>query len=336
MRLLKVGPHGELSLTEDFVHDIPPYAILSHTWGADKDEVTFDDLVKGLGKRKHGYTKIEFCGKQARKDGLKYIWVDTCCINKANHTELSEAITSMFRWYRDAVKCYAYLSDVFARKHDNNGQTQRTWESAFRISRWFTRGWTLQELLAPKSVKFFSREGELLGDKKILEQQIHEITGVPITALRGKPLSHFSVDERMRWAAKRGTKREEDKAHCLAGIFEIFIPLMYGEGEHAFKRLQEEIDKRSSKKTTAVIRPGTRLTLLGTSTPPAHVHWMVTRPVNPLLTGREDLLQELTGIVSDTVKKPLNKAQCRIIITGMGGQGKSEICLQLALRVRQV
>jgi WD40 repeat protein len=91
MRLLKVGRRGELSLTEDFVHNIPPYAILSHTWGADKDEVTFDDMAEGPGKSKHGYTKMEFCGKQARKNGLEYLWVDTCCINKANHTELSEA-----------------------------------------------------------------------------------------------------------------------------------------------------------------------------------------------------------------------------------------------------
>jgi Heterokaryon incompatibility protein (HET) len=248
MRLLKVGRCGELSLTEDFVHNIPPYAILSHTWGADKDEVTFDDLVKGLGKSKHGYTKMEFCGKQARKDGLEYIWVDTCCINKANHTELSEAITSMFRWYHDAAKCYVYLSNVSARKRDNNGQTQRTWESAFRISKWFTRGWTLQELLAPKSVEFFSREGDLLGDKNMLEQQIHEITGIPITALRGSPLPHFSINERLRWAAKRETKKKEDKAYCLLGIFDIFMPLLYGEGENAFIRLQKEIGASSKSK----------------------------------------------------------------------------------------
>ncbi|KAI9870748.1 MAG: Vegetative incompatibility protein HET-E-1, partial [Watsoniomyces obsoletus] len=141
----------------------------------------------GAGKGKAGYGKIQFCGDQARKDQLQHFWVDTCCIDKTNHVELPEAITSMFRWYRNAVKCYVYLSDVSARKRDKNDQTRRTWEPAFRNSRWFTRGWTLQELLAPKSVRFFSREGDLLGDKMMLEQQIHEITGVPITALRGKP-----------------------------------------------------------------------------------------------------------------------------------------------------
>jgi hypothetical protein len=249
MRLLTLNPRGQLILTKNFVEkDIPPYVILSHTWGEDSDEVTLNDLENGRGKSKPGYAKIQFCGDQARKDGMQYFWVDTCCIDKANHVELSEAITSMFRWYRDAVKCYVYLSDVSARKRDNNGQTRRMWESAFRISRWFTRGWTLQELLAPESVEFFSQEGELLGDKKMLEHEIHEITGIPITALHGASLSHFSVDERMRWAAKRDTKRKEDKAYCLLGIFDVFMPLIYGEGDNAFIRLKEEIDKCSRSK----------------------------------------------------------------------------------------
>ena len=247
MRLLKIGSRGELSLTKDIVDNIPPYAILSHTWGADHDEVTFDDLENGLGKSKAGYAKLQFCGKQTRKDGLEYFWVDTCCINKANNTELSEAITSMFRWYREAVKCYVYLSDVSVRKR-NNDQTERTWEFAFRRSRWFTRGWTLQELIAPQSVEFFSREGERLSNKSMFERQIHEITEIPIAALRGTSLSHFSVDERLRWAAKRDTKRKEDKAYCLLGIFNVFIPLIYGEGENAFIRLKDGIDRPSRSK----------------------------------------------------------------------------------------
>jgi hypothetical protein len=178
--------------------------------------------------------------------------VDRFCINKANHTELSEAIASMFRWYRGAAKCYVYLSDVSVRNNDNN-RTKRTWKSDFRRSRWFTRGWTLQELIAPASVEFFSREGERLGNKNTLEGQIHEITQIPIAALRGTPLSYFIVDERMRWAAKRDTKRKEDKAYCLLGIFDVFIPLIYGEGENAFVRLKEEIDKSSRSKWSTVI-----------------------------------------------------------------------------------
>lgn len=251
MRLLKLSSRGKLSLTEDLVDNVPSYAILSHTWGADNDEVTFADLQNGTYRRKLGYLKIQFCGEQARKDGINHFWVDTCCINKANHAELSEAITSMFRWYRDAVKCYVYLADVSARKrkHNSDGQTQYAWEADFRISRWFTRGWTLQELLAPKSVEFFSREQECLGDKSTLVQQIHEITRIPVDALRGTPLSHFLPAEKLRWAAKRQTKRKEDQAYCLLGIFDLFIPLIYGEGENAFVRLQDEISKRSGMDT---------------------------------------------------------------------------------------
>jgi hypothetical protein len=156
----------------------------------------------------------------------------------------------MFRWYRDAIKCYVYLSDVSARNRESNGQAQRTWEPGFRKSRWFTRGWTLQELLAPKHVEFFSQEDELLGDKEMLEQQIHEVTGIPVAALHGSPMSHFSVEERMRWVANRDTKRKEDKAYCLLGIFDIFMPLMYGEGENAFKRLKEEINRCSGELST--------------------------------------------------------------------------------------
>jgi Heterokaryon incompatibility protein (HET) len=246
MRLLTFDSHGELRLTVDFIEHIPPYAILSHTWGADGDEVTFTDLKDGSGKNKAGHDKIQFCGEQASKDGLTHFWVDTCCIDKANHAELSEAIISMFRWYRDAVKCYVYLSDVSIRKKINN-ETERTWESQFRKSRWFKRGWTLQELIAPKSVDFFSKEREFLGDKGTLEQQIHEITGISITALRRAPLSHFSVDERMRWAETRQTKRKEDKAYCLLGIFDVSMSLRYGEAEKELIRLRKKIDKSTSK-----------------------------------------------------------------------------------------
>jgi hypothetical protein len=112
MRLLKLNSGGQISLAGDFINDVPPYAILSHTWGSDNDEVTFNDLNNGTGNNKKGYAKIQFCAEQARKNGLEYFWVDTCCINKAHGPELQEAITSMFRWYRRADQCYVYLSDV--------------------------------------------------------------------------------------------------------------------------------------------------------------------------------------------------------------------------------
>ena len=114
MRLLELKDNGKFSLTNDIVIDIPPYAILSHTWGRDNEEVTFKDLMESSGNAKAGYKKLQFCREQAARDGLQYFWVDTCCIDKSNNTELSEAINSMFRWYRNTAKCYVYLSDVSA------------------------------------------------------------------------------------------------------------------------------------------------------------------------------------------------------------------------------
>jgi hypothetical protein len=247
MRLLELKDNSKFSLTEDIVIDIPRYAILSHTWGRDDEEVNFKDLMEDSGKTKAGYRKLQFCGEQAARDGLQYCWVDTCCIDKANSAELQEAINSMFRWYRAAERCYVYLSDVSTSGHDPALSVQSL-QSAFRESRWFTRGWTLQELIAPRSVEFFCSNGNQLGDKKSLERQLHEITGISVLALQGTPLSEFSIKERMSWAENRETKREEDKAYSLLGIFDIHMPLIYGEGaKNAFGRLQEEVDKRLRK-----------------------------------------------------------------------------------------
>ncbi|TVY31662.1 Vegetative incompatibility protein [Lachnellula occidentalis] len=250
MRLLEYNDDGDFSLT-DFGVEIPEsYAILSHTWGVDGEEVTFRDLMDGTGKSKAGYEKIRFCGEQARRDGLKYSWVDTCCIDKSNHSELSEAITSMFRWYQNAVKCYVYLSDVSTNDHDHDqvNLSLQSWQPAFRDSRWFTRGWTLQELIAPLSVEFFCSNRRRLGDKKSLQGQLCDITGIAASALEGATLSTFSVKKRMSWVESRQTKREEDMAYSLLGIFDVQIPLIYGEGAtEAFKRLQQELYKRSRK-----------------------------------------------------------------------------------------
>ena len=246
MRLLQCRDTGEFSLTKDFLNNeaIPPYAILSHTW-EDGQEVTFKDLTDGIGKSKSGYDKIQFCGQQAERDGLQYFWVDTCCIDKSNHVELQKAINSMFRWYQKAAKCYVYLSDVpIAKRKVSDGDSEYAWEPAFRQSRWFARGWTLQELLAPILVEFFSRERRKLGDKRSLRQQIHEITGIPVATLSGARLSKFSDKERFSWIQSRQTKVEEDKAYSLLGIFDVEMPLRYGEGSaSAFKRLDEEIEK---------------------------------------------------------------------------------------------
>ncbi|KAK7183229.1 vegetative incompatibility protein HET-E-1 [Paraphaeosphaeria sporulosa] len=151
----------------------------------------------------------------------------------------------MFRWYQNVTKCYVYLSDVLTKERKLEDMlTQLSWESAFKLSRWFTRGWTLQELLAPNIVEFFTQEWERLGDKISLGFLIQKITGIPCEALDGAPLSRFSVDERLRWKGDRETKREEDAWYSLAGIFDVEIAPAYSEGAaSAFKRLKGEIDK---------------------------------------------------------------------------------------------
>jgi hypothetical protein len=246
MRLLKHLPEDDsFELTTFDDNSAPPYAILSHTWTADQ-EVTYKELLEDTGRNKSGYAKLRFCGERAAAEGLEYFWVDTCCIDKTTSDELSTAINSMFRWYQRAARCYVYLTDVSVPEGVVNPEIYRiSWEQAFRHSRWFTRGWTLQELLAPDKVEFFSRESKRLGSRISLEQEIHEITMIPAEALRGQKLSEFSVEERMRWAAGRTTTVKEDKIYCLMGIFGVFLPLIYGEGEqYATLRLKEEIKKR--------------------------------------------------------------------------------------------
>ncbi|KAM3067386.1 hypothetical protein ACMFMG_005257 [Clarireedia jacksonii] len=260
MRLLQLKDNSEFTLVEYIGKNIPRYAILSHTWGADHEEVTFRDLKENTAKCKAGYRKLTFCGQQAAKDGLQYFWVDTCCIDKSSSAELAEAINSMFRWYQNAAKCYVYLSDVSISSLDlGDPSSQQIWKPAVLRSRWFTRGWTLQELISPKFVEFFSVDGEKLGDKISLIQDIHSITGISIQALQGSPLSEFSIDERMSWAVRRETGREEDAVYSLLGIFDVYMPLLYGEGkEKALARLQKEIKEfpnnsnRSTPKTERV------------------------------------------------------------------------------------
>ena len=197
MRLLsRSTDHNHLQLTSFDDDDVPPYSILSHTW-IDGQEVTYQDLMSGTGKDKSGYTKIKFCVDKAADDGVQYSWVDTCCIDKSTSDELSTAINSMFKWYQRAEKCYVFLSDVHTPEQCTDPETsQIIWEDAFRNSRWFKRGWTLQELLAPGIIEFFSNEGTLLGTKITLEKEIHQVTKIPLAALRGQtPLSEFSIDD---------------------------------------------------------------------------------------------------------------------------------------------
>jgi hypothetical protein len=234
MRLLH---SGTLKLKEFPDNGIPKYAILSHTWG--DDEVSFKDMQGYFVKRRKGYSKIQGCCKKAASHGFKYIWVDTCCIDKSSSAELSEAINSMYQWYRNAKRCYAYLADV---PTDTDPYST---DSAFAKSRWFTRGWTLQELIAPSSLVFLSVDWHEIGEKSDLRDTISAITGINTEILGGEDLRMASIAQRMAWASKRETTRSEDIAYCLMGIFDVNMPLLYGEGERSFIRLQEEIMKDS-------------------------------------------------------------------------------------------
>jgi hypothetical protein len=275
MRLLKRLPNGVFELISFDDDNPPPYAILSHTW-TDDEEVTYDELVAGTGKDKAGYAKIRFCGEKAAQDGLQYFWVDTCSINKSTLQELQTAINSMFRWYQRASKCYIYLSYIQVPDEVIDTQAFRvTWEQAFQRSRWFTPGWTLQELLAPASVEFFSKEGKRLGSRIFLEQEIHEITKIPIRVLRGQSLTDSSVEERMSWAARRTTTLKEDKVYCLLGIFQIFLPLIYGEA-YATLRLREEIQRRQEGWGTESLQDLTRAFLAENGSISLYEHMQLT------------------------------------------------------------
>jgi hypothetical protein len=224
-------------LEEFFGDKISPYTILSHTWG--DDEVTFADLthhpVAAAGK--DGHRKIDFTCAQTLLDGHGHAWVDTCCIDKSSSAELSEAINSMFDWYAASVVCYAYLSDVI----------EADGHASFEKSRWFTQGWTLQELLAPTDVVFFDSNWTRLGMKLETSNFLSIVTGIDTDILlQPTRLQSCCVAKKMSWAAHRKTTRSEDAAYSLLGIFNINMPLLYGEGTRAFIRLQEEIIRRSS------------------------------------------------------------------------------------------
>ena len=249
---------------EEFYGDsIPKYAILSHTWGS--EEVSFQDIQAlrttniatidsgmDLPSDKEGWLKIGLTAREAIEDGLEYIWIDTCCIDKSSSAELTEAINSMYQWYAKAAECYAYMSDVpakWAQKYQfplgdepDEFPVYESMQSPFTKSRWFTRGWTLQELIAPTRLKFYAENFEYIGRKSHMARLISIITGIDIYILLvPEGLSDICIARKMSWASSRMTTRIEDEAYCLLGLFGVNIPLIYGEGKRAFRRLQEEI-----------------------------------------------------------------------------------------------
>ena len=234
------------------------YAILSHTWSV--GEISFTDIQRPeLARKKLGWHKIEQTCRVAAERGIRYVWIDTCCIDKSSSAELSEAINSMFAWYKASAECYVHLEDLDGWACDSdlhhslwagNSDLGRfgclicdpVLAAALPACRWFTRGWTLQELIAPKNLYFYDRNWERRGMKSSLKTVLSGITKIdPETLLDPERLSLIPVGKRMSWAASRETTRVEDMAYCLLGIFGVNMPLIYGEGANAFLRLQEAV-----------------------------------------------------------------------------------------------
>ncbi|KAK0625085.1 heterokaryon incompatibility protein-domain-containing protein, partial [Bombardia bombarda] len=250
MRLLRTDTLQLEEFTGDYNGQ---YAILSHTW--EEGEVSLQDMLL-VAKDVHltspeaqtviakaGYRKIKEFARVAAADGFSHVWADTCCIDKTSSAELSEAINSMFRWYKNGARCYVYLADVPDGWDDGL-------EAAWLLSgRWFTRGWTLQELIAPADLVFYSSTWTLGPTKEDIITTISQITGIDVKTLATGDCSSISVADRMRWASMRATTRIEDMAYCLLGIFDVNMPMLYGEGEKAFLRLQEEICRNSNDHT---------------------------------------------------------------------------------------
>ncbi|KXT08484.1 hypothetical protein AC579_4427 [Pseudocercospora musae] len=239
----------------------PRYAVLSHTWG-DQETPYLDFLfltselpanalgavqvlLRNPSKDTEGFRKIQECCQLARNRGLEWLWIDTCCIDKSSSAELSEAINSMWQWYADAVECYVYLRDVPI----SPGQLGTSMGlSVFSRARWFTRGWTLQELLAPKNVVFYNNRWQMIATKAQIGSQLSSITRIPLVFLEGTYAASdstiCSVAMKMSWLSRRQTTRTEDMAYCMLGLFDVHMPLIYGEGRKAFMRLQMEILKK--------------------------------------------------------------------------------------------
>jgi tetratricopeptide (TPR) repeat protein len=305
MRLLHSDARDRLILTDFRGKPIPPYAVLSHRW-SDSETLIEDISNQNYKEKEEGYRKLQFCAERAAQDGLQYFWIDTCCIDRWDNNERSKAINSMFQWYQNAARCYVFLSDVSLSAGTETAACS-DWEASFRASAWFTRGWTLQELIAPVSVEFFSCEGQRIGDKTSLNQLLHEITDIPVAALRNCPLDQFSTSERRRWVENRRTTEEEDIVYCLLGLLGVYMPTTYGEGtENALRRLQAEVEGAGSAPS---IIPFSR---------------------NQSFVGRELQLAELEAKFFSS-----EQTTTTLAIVGPGGTGKSQLALEAAYRTKQ-
>ena len=239
------------------------YAILSHRW-IDSTEVDYEDMTD-LAKMDRqerdeirgrlGYKKIVDTCKQAKRDGYEWVWIDTCCIDKRSSAELSEAINSMYRWYANANICYAYLHDFDGSSFPNQSDYQKYGESN-GWPEWFSRGWTLQEMIAPRNLQFFNKHWRPIGDKKGFAWRLQQITRVPCGILAdGLEGNRPCVAQIISWADCRTTTRVEDRAYSLMGLLDVNMPMLYGEGKKAFHRLQLEIIRSSNDQSIFIQDP---------------------------------------------------------------------------------
>ena len=243
MRLINCTSQGLGEVAET---SRPEYAILSHRWEPNKHQVSYQDFNRGeVSTHDRDWAKIHATRKVALEEGLNLVWIDTCCFDKTSSAETSESINSMFRWYSNSKVCLAYLFDFDSQPPDALSNLGK--------SEWFYRGWTLQELIAPKRMQFYDCNWVYFGTRKELASQIATITGIDEGILSsinpGSLLPEIPIARRMSWAANRQTSRVEDKAYSLLGLFDVNIPMLYGEGERAFIRLQEEILKETTDLT---------------------------------------------------------------------------------------
>jgi hypothetical protein len=299
MRLI----NAETERLEEFLgQDIPPYMILSHTWG--EGEVLFDDLTDSAhAATKAAYPKIRETCRLAREKSLPFVWVDTCCIDKKSSAELTEAINSMYMWYQRAAVCVVYLADFPA------GGSLDT--NLFQCH-WFTRGWTLQELIASREIAFYDQRWTQVGTKKGLADRLTQITGIDLDVIRHvQPPSAFSVAQRMSWAASRKTTRVEDEAYCLMGLFGIHMPMLYGEGRAAFRRLQEEI-----------IRTTQDLTIFAWTDPSVRA-------------SKPEQSRIFSGVLADSAVAFSNSGSLRLLMTASARLGEASVTSRgIKLRAR--
>jgi hypothetical protein len=263
-----------LHFEEFFDDDVPDYVILSHRWFSQREELTYRDFLDGRKRESKGWTKITALCEKALSHKYEWVWIDTCCIDKTSSAELTEAINSAFRWCQNAKECYVYLYDVswndrrlystdsllFTSEEQPRELGSPASRQSFRGSDWHTRSWALQDLLAPPEVIFYDHNWRYIGRRETLAADIASATGIEIKYLLGSSLHEASAATKLRWAARRKCSRVEDQSYCLLGIFDLNMPLVYGEGNNAFLRLQQEIWKKTSDKSlfTWMTREGKR------------------------------------------------------------------------------